>query len=329
MGKWLGIADETVFGTPVTPPTAFLDCLAIDLHPEREPAEVMSANFIGPTSAALGSYKIVGEVEISPNSENIMKLLKYLIAAPETQKDPLGDRWYHEYWPSDDLKFGTFYSVDAAQPDGANVLQFTSVIATEMRLEALLNAFVSTRFSLLGQKDTKVSKPSVGTFSTVKQFFSLDALLFWDLTGTVEEVNVRAISLTYSRAIPEDFMAMNDYLLAGFIPGEAKLEGSIDLIWKDWVAYQAFWGGVGGPAKAPARSQLSVVLVGPSLGGTGTYQYNRMRVQIPSVIITSIKQPIAGREFVTQTFEFKADRGTISTHNVICKVDLVNALATD
>jgi len=329
MGKWLGIADETVFGTPVTPPTEFLDCQSIDLHPERESAEVESSNFIGPTSAATGSYKILGETEIIPNSENILKLLKYLLGAPTTSQDGTDPRYKHQFWPLDTLKFATLYKVDEQLPDGVNALQYTSVIATELRLEAALNAFVSTRFSLFGQKDAKITKPTIGTFSAVKQFFSMNGKMYWDITGTLEETLISAMSLTYTREIPDDFYSMNDAFLKGFIPGAAKLEGSVDLLFKDWTAYEKFWGGTSAPISSPARAAMSFDFIGPALtGGSGEYEFNRLKALLPSLILPSVKEPFEGRGKVVQTVEFKADRGSVGGQTALWEVDLVNAIAS-
>jgi hypothetical protein len=199
-----------------------------------------------------------------------------------------------------------------------------------MRLEAAINAYLSTRYSLLGQVDAKVTLPvpTAADFSRVKQFFSMDGKMYWDITGTIEETNIAAVSLTYTREVPDDFYAMNDFLLKGLIPGPAKLEGSIDLVWLDWVAYEKFWGGASGPVQSPVRSAMSFDFLGPLLGGTGVYLNHRMKMLLPSVILTTINEPIGGRGKVIQTVEFKADVGEVDTNEIhLCEVQLVNTIA--
>ena len=323
MGKWLGIADETVFGTPVTPPTVFIDCASIDLHPERVPASVVTTNLIGPSTTAIGQYNIRGEVEVIPNSFNIAKLLKFLLGTPTSVNDG-GGRWKHTYLPSDTLKWGTMYKVDDQWPDGTNALQYISTICTSMRLEAALNAFVSTRFGLLGLKDAKVAKPTVGTFNATDQFFSLDGKMYWDITGTLEETNIAAVSLTYTREIPDDFLSMNEAFLRGFIPGNASVEGSVDLIFANWLAYEKFWGGSSGPAISPLPAAMMFDFTGAVLGGTGDYDYHRLKIKLPAVTLPSINEPVEGRDKIIQTVNFQANRGTVEAVSAICSMILTN-----
>lgn len=327
MVRWLGVVDETTFGTPVTPPTTFLDCQSIGIHPEREAVDPGVSGVIGPADLATGSYKVLGEVEIIPNSTTLLRLLKYLMGTPVSTQDGATARWKHVYKPSDTLKFGTMYKSDDNQPDGANALQYTSVIALDCRLEAALNAYVSARFSLFGQKDAKVAKPTLGTLSTTAQFFSLNGKMYWDITGTLEEANIRAVSLTYKRDVPDDFYSMNDAFLKGFLAGQATLEGSVDLIWKDWVAYEKFWGGSSGPVASPAKAAMSFDFFGPTLGGTGEYTNHRMKWRVPSIVLPSVEEPFEGRDAIIQTVNFQAARGTIDAATHLCAVDLVNEVA--
>ena len=328
MARYLGLADETVFGTPVTPPTTFLDCLSIALHPEREIVKIESSALIGSPAGEGGSYKMVGDVEINPSSENIAKMLKYLFGAPTSTQDGVESRWKHEYLPSDTLKFGTYYKVDEILPDETNCLQYTSVIPIECRLEAALNAPVSMTFSHLGQVDAKVALPTLGTIPTIKQFFSIEGKVYWDLTQSTEEANVDSVSLTYRRAVPDDFYAMNDAFLKGFLPGEASIEGSLDLIFKSWTAYEKFWGATSAPIQAPAYSILDIDFTGPALGGTGDYANHRMRWQLPAVRINAIDDPFERRDKIMQSVSFEGFRGTIGTDVTIVKVILANTIET-
>lgn len=327
MGRWLGIADEVTFGTPVTPPTDFRDCISIGLHPEREQMQVPSMATIGARAGKGGSYKIVGDIEIHPSSENIVKLLKYLFGAPTTTQDGVETRYKHEYIPSDTLLFGTMYKADDVQPDGANALQYTSVIVLSAALEAALNEPVSITFGCFGQKDAQVTKPTLGTIPTVEQFFSVKGKMYWDLTQTLEETNIDSVSLTYTRAISEDFYAMNDVFLKGFIPGEATLEGSVDLLFKSWDAYEKFWGATTAPVAEPALAQIELDFIGPTLGGTGDYEFHRMQWELPAVQITSIDDPFSARDKIMQTVAFKCIQGQIDTALMLCKVWLANTVA--
>jgi len=327
VGRWLGIADETVFGTPVTPPTLFLDCIAIGLHPEREPMKVPSMALIGPAAGKMGSYKILGDIEIHPSSENIAKLLKFVFGTPTTIQDSPNPIWKHTYVPSDVMKFGTLYKADDVQPDGVNALQYISVASLSCRLEAALDAPVSMTFGCFGQKDAKVTKPALGAVSTIAQFFSIQGKLYWDIAQATEEPNIDSVSLTYTRALAEDFYSMNDAFLKGFIPGEATIEGSLDLMFKSWEAYQKFWGGASGPVAEPAMAALSLDFTGPSIGGSGEFTNHRMKWQLPAVQIHSIDNPFRLRDKIMQTVTFSGVRGVIDATSLLCRVILINSIS--
>lgn len=329
MVRFLGIAEEATFGTPVTPPTTFLDCLSIGLHSEREAIDVESSAFIGGLSGMAGALKILGDIEIVPSSENIALLLKFMFGDPTTTEEDSNGRYLHEYLPDDDLVFGTFYKCDEAWPDASNALQYISVIPIEVRLEAALNAAVSMVFSCFGQKEAKVSLPNLGTIPSIQQFFSLQGKLYWDsdFSQGTEETWIDSISLSYKRSIPDDFFTMNDVFLKGLIPGFATLEGTLDLIFKDWTAMEKYWGNTDGPQAQPAYTTLDLDFHGPSLGGAGEYQYHSMRWQMPSVRILSTDEPFERRDKVIQTLNFKCYNGTIGSDTAMVKVTLANTMS--
>jgi len=285
---------------------------------------------IGPVAGKGGSYKVIGDVEIHPSSENIVKLLKYIFGAPTTTQDGAETRYTHEYVPSDTMKFGTFYKQDDVQPEqpATNGVQYTSMTGLSVSLEAALNAALSMTFGMFGQKDAKVSKPTLGTIPSIEQFFSVKGKLYWDdMTQATEETNIDSISLTYTRAIAEEFYAMNDAFLKGFSPGEATLEGTVDLLFLDWKAQELFWGGASAPVAEPALSVMDLDFTGPALGGTGEYTNHRMRWQMPAVQLTSIDDPFAMRDKIIQTVGFKCLRGTFDSVTTLVEVTLANTVA--
>jgi len=308
--RYLGIADETVFGTAVTPPTTFLDIKSNSMHPEREFISAPSMIYSGPIYMAPGQYKCVGDIALWASADNLMKLLRHMFTTSIDAAD--GSAWTHVYVPSDTLKFGTYYKVPSICAVTTSAHQFTSCIPTSMRIEARTGDPVSATFGMLAQKDAKVAVTALGAVSTVRPFFAIDGLLYWDIAKAVPLANVDSISLTYTRKIPDDAYAMTDYLLKCFVPGEGTLEGEMDIMFSDWDAQGYFWSGVSSaavPIQSPVAMALDLILSGDSSGGTSYTKYT-CRIQCPKIVLTAVDAPVELRDKIMQTVSFKGYRGT-------------------
>jgi len=330
MPRHLAIVDETVFGTAVSPPTTFLDVRSIGLHPEREFIAAPSMIYSGPQYMAPGQYKCVGDIAMYASADNLIKMLKYLMGAPTTSTDA-GGRYKHVFLPSDTLKFGTFYKVPDVCAVVASAHQFTSCIPISGRFEARTGDPLSATFSMLAQKDAKVTATALGTVSTVRPFFAIDGKIYWDLAESDEIASVDAISLTYARKVPDDMYAMTDYLLKCFTPGEGTLEGEMDLLFSDWNAQGMFWTGVkadAAPIQAPAAVALSLNFAGDVTGGAGEYTYYRLKIQAPKVVLTAVDAPIELRDKIMQTVSFKGYKGTVEGSSNLFAATLINKIAT-
>ena len=327
MVRYVGFADETEFGSPVTPPTDFLSAIRTDLHPERVEMEVQSMAILGNEDARVGTYKIVGDIELVPSSENVTKLLKWLMGGtPTPTQDPGEDRWKHVCYPSSSLKFGTVYvfpELGITPTDQA--IQYTSCIPLELAIEAALDEPVSFSFSMLGQKDTKVDKTELGTLPTVRQLFSLDAIVEMPDASDIS-AKVDSLSLSITREVPDDYYAMTDHLLKGFLGGNFSVKGSLDLLFNDFDALELFWGGATGPVKSPTETSLQVDLVGPTLGGAGDYANHLIRLELPKIILPSASAPVEQMNKIIQTVPFTAFRGTIDAGTHVCRLTVANTL---
>lgn len=333
MPRHLAIADETVFGSPITPPTVFLDVRTIGLHPEREFISAPSMIYSGPRYMAPGQYKCVGDIALYASADNLMKLFKHMFGGtPSSTQDGSTGNWSHVFTPSDTLKFGTYYKV----PDVCAVVlgaeQYTSCIPLSMRLEARTGDPLSATFSMLAQKDKYVVATALGTVSTVRPFFAIDGKIYPVQPGQTDELaNIDSISLTYSRKIPDDAYAMTDYLLKCFVPGEGTLEGEMDMMFTDWDAHGYFWTGVKTaiePIQAPVAAALDLDFNGDALPTPAVLLKYRLRVMCPKIVITAVDAPVELRDKIMQTVSFKGYIGTVSGGEHLLSATLQNRIAT-
>jgi hypothetical protein len=330
--RYLGIADETVFGTAVTPPTTFLDVKSITLHPEREFISAPSMIYSGPTYMAPAQYKCVGDIALWASADNLMKLFYHMFGGtPTSAQDALTGNYSHIFTPSDTLKFGTYYKVPSICAVTTSAHQFISCIPTSMRIEARTGDPVSATFSMLGQKDAKVAVTALGTVSTVRPFFAIDGKIYADQPAQGAELaNIDSISLTYSRKIPDDAYAMTDYLLKCFVPGEGTLEGEMDMLFSDWDAHGYFWSGVktdSAPIQAPTSVALDLDFNGDALPTPATLLKYRCRILCPKIAISSVNAPVELRDKIMQTVSFKGYRGTVSGGTHLLSATLQNRIA--
>lgn len=331
MPRHLAIADETVFGTAVTPPTTFLDVRTIGLHPEREFIAAPSMIYSGPQYMAPGQYKCVGDIAMWASADNLMKLFKHLFGGtPVSAQDGTTGNYSHIFTPSDTLKWGTYYKVPDVCATVVSAHQFISCIPISMRIEARTGDPVSATFSMLGQKDAKVAATALGSVSTVRPFFAIDGKLYWAQPGQTPEItNIDAISMTYTRKIPDDMYAMTDYLLKCFVPGEGTLEGEMDILFSDWDAHGYFWTGVSsgaGPIQAPVPVALELDLNGDALPTPAVLLKYRCRILCPNIVLTAIDDPIELRDKIMQTVSFKGYRGTVSGGTHLLSATLQNRI---
>lgn len=328
MARWLGIALETVFGTPVTPPATFLDCISIGLKPERETIEIDTGALIGMPDIAGGTYKIKGDIEIIPSSESIMQLLRFMFGASTPTEEDANGRYQHLFLPSDTLKFGTMYKQDDQWPEGTNGIQYTSCICDSLRMEFAKDAPITFTFGVLGQVDAKVAFTAMGTIPAIRQLYSFNAKIYEDLSESTEITNIDSISINYSREIPDDVHAMNDPLLKAFVPGSAKLEGSMDVLFNSWDRYEDFWGATTAPIADPVTKAIGINVDGPALNGVDPYDYHGFDVRMPNLLMTEISEPFERRDTIMQTVGFKGRRGVAEGANTALLAMIVyNSLA--
>jgi hypothetical protein len=333
MPRHLAIADETIFGTPVTPPTTFLDVRSIGLHPEREFISAPSMIYSGPRYMAPGPYKCVGDIALYASADNLMKLFYHMFGGtPVSAQDGTTGNYAHLFLPSDTLKWGTYYKIPDVCATITSAHQFTSCIPTSMRIETRTGDPVSVTFSMLAQKDAKVAATALGTVSTVRPFFSIDGKIFADQPAQGAELaNIDSISMTYTRKIPDDEYAMTDYLLKCFVPGEGTLEGEMDMLFTDWEAHGYFWSGVKtdtAPIQAPAPVALDLDFNGDALPTPAVLLKYRCRILCPKIVVTSVDMPVELRNKVMQTVSFKGYQGTVSGATALLSATLQNRIVS-
>jgi hypothetical protein len=324
MARYLGIEDESTFGTPVTPPTVFLDVEKIGLHAERNEVSAQGMTPLGPLATMPGEYKITGDIVMAPSSVNIMKFLKYLVG-DATTTDDASSHYKHVFDPESTLYFGTMYKgLEFCAGTAADMLQYTSTICISSRWELARGAPAKVTFGMFGQKDAKVTAIAMGTLSTVRPFFSLDATLYWDIAEAEEITNIDSISFNFNRSVADDAYAMNDPFLKCFLGGAPEANGEMDVIFNNWDAYENFWGATSGPVAQPANVALVIELTGPSLGGAGEFANHDLKIQCPAVAVNAIDDPVELRNKILQTCSLSCARGQISSDTVLARFTVHN-----
>lgn len=327
MTRYVAMQDTVTFGSdPVGVPEVFLDALRATLHPERDTVKAEGMATLGTPSGMVGNYKVTGEIEILPSSDNILKLLKWIFGEwTDYEKDAAEDVYKYVFYPSDVKTFGCIWVMPDV-PDDINAKLNISCIPTEMTIEGSIGEPISTTFTILGLKDKKVEAPVIGTISSTRQFFSIDAELEVDGTDTFP---LDSFSLHYRRPVVDDFYQMDDPFLQGFILGQPEFSGDIDLLFKDWLAYEKFWGAASAPVAKPAKILLKLTLLGDATTGTGEFANHTLKLELPAVMITNVDDPVEKRDKIIQSMSIDAVNGTIDSVVTMVRLTMICTVASN
>ena len=329
MVRYTGIAPETTYGTPVTPPTIFLDCKSNTLHPDRETIMIDTSQPTGTPYGTVAGYKIIGDTVIFASAENCLQFFKHIFGEPTTTQDTTSGRYKHVFNCVDDVPTATVYKrVENVGTALTKMQQYISCGITKLKIECSKGNPLQLTASWLGQKDAAVDNIALGTIPTCRQFTAMDAKVYWDVAQSIEMVNVDSISMTLTREINDDTAPFNGAFMQGCLRKAPKLEGEMDLIFDTEVAREAFWGAATGPEARPEVKALSLKFIGDSLGGTAPWDKYAVQFDAPAIILKSLGDPVELRNTVKQSVSFEGYVATIDAISTLLQATVYNKVAT-
>jgi len=305
MVKWLGIAEETTFRTPVTP-VEFVKFIRDSINPDWAKVKLEESARRFAEAKIPGPYKEAGDIELYIDAQSITKFLKWLTGSVTTTSDGLATpvAYRHEFTPANSIKS---FTLEINPEVGTYSRQLAGCAITSLAIEAVAREPVTGTISVL------VAEPKLITPSTFGSFVNKDVLWFQQgkvsLAGSPISGRVEAFRCTYENAIADDAFVIGDMFLPAIRLEGASLVGEMDLAFTDWSYYQRFFGKAGAttPQTAPEEVAIRLELTGRSTGSTAAgFENYKITIDLPKSSLDTTNANVDRRARIVQRLGFEA-----------------------
>jgi len=311
MARYLGIAKETVYGTPVTP-TKFIDIVKEGLGADQEILLDETVRGRDYYKQSAGPVKIGGGFDFFCAPENgIGQLLYYTLGAVDSAKQGETSAYLHTITPADDPPSLTIEkgldSVTGLQYPGCKISKLTLKTAKKAKLSASVEAVGKT------EKVVSLSTPS---WSNLPDFtFTQGAYKLNNVAcGEVVAIEARIIN-----ALKEEEYRPGTRVISKLPVGSRRIEGKLDLEFVDKTQLERFYGAAAAIEPQDTLTGISLDLKWEGAVIEGAYKYY-LQIEIPEIYYSTAKAHLDRRELIAQSVEFQAIYNATATYAVRAKL---------
>jgi len=303
LAKFVGIAEETTYGTPVTA-SEWIDINSESVNPDHAWIDVETAGSRALMNRIPGPYRVSGDIVYVVNPDNITKMLKWLCGSVTTSDDGGSPAvaYKHEFTaPSSSIKS---FTLEISPDVGNQSRQIAGCAVRSLAFDAPeARGIVSVTATILGQKETLIT-PSTPTFSTLRPFAFFDGSL--KVAGS-EIADAEAFSITLENDIPDDVHVLGSRFLPGIRLQGFTVTGSMDVAFTSWDLYKRFFGSATatGPQVIPETVSIELTLTGDETGSSVTgFENYQLKIEIPKATLDSSEANIDSRSRIVQSLGF-------------------------
>jgi len=311
MARYLGIAKETVYGTPVTP-TKFIDIVKESIGADQEVlvGETVRGRDFYKQSA--GVVKVSGGFDFFVAPENgIGQLLFQCLGAVSSAQQGGTAAYLHTITPADEPPSLT---VEKGM-DAITGLQYPGCKIAKITLKSVRKEKLSVSVEVVG-KTEKVVSLSTPSWSNLPDFtfaqgtFKINTVACGDIVG-IEASIINAL-------LGEEYRPQSR-VISKLPVGSRRVEGRFDLEFADKDELERFYGA--GAATEPQDTLAGTALDLKWEGATieGAYKYY-LQLEIPQVYYTTAKAVLNKRDLILQGVEFKAIYDATATYAIKAKL---------
>jgi len=311
MARYLGVAKETVYGTPVTP-TKFIDIVKEGLGADQEIllAETVRGRDYYKQSA--GVVKVSGGFDFFVAPENgIGQLLLFCLGDVDSEQQGETDAYLHTITPVEDQPS---FTVEKGL-DNITGLQYPGCKISRLTLKSVRKEKLSCSVEAIGQTE-KVVSLSTPSWSNLPDFtftqgtYKIDTVACGDIIG---------IEARISNALQGDEFRPQSRVISKLPAGLRTVDGRFDIEFVDEAQLEKFYG-----AAAATEPQLDLTGVALDLKWEGAviedpYKYY-LQLEIPQIYYTTAKAVLSKRDLIVQGVEFKAIYDATSTYAIRAKL---------
>lgn len=289
LNGFLGIKQESAFGTQGTPATVYEDIISETIKSDNAILTPKTCNGQRALKRVLpGPYKANGDINLLANPEGVLPwLLKGLFGQVSTS-DLGGGAYSHVFAPLNNSALPSFtIHVDRL----AGAIDFVGSSVSSIEWTGNVDEEVKIAASVMTQKPIRVSK-QVATIN------DLDPLVWADCTVTLNSVadtNIENLSIKISNDIEQVSTHNGTRFVKRNVAKDFSVEGSCQMEFNDEVQLQRFWGAAS--CTSPQRAVLTNVLQFKyvsltQIGSSG--QYYTMQWDVPMAIWTAGEATLTG-----------------------------------
>jgi len=306
--KWIGIAEETEYGTKVVTPVKSLTYGTLELEPDQglidvEESERMIAQVV------TGPFKGGGSLGLYARPDTIGHFLKWVLGGVTSSQQGGTTMYKHTFSLAETIKSFTLSDNERQSTLDSRIL--AGCLVKALTLEAPARELVTCDMDLIYAWEDLEAKPTKGTLSSLRPFVfhDLTTLKFDETTFTAE-----SFSLKVENDIPDDTQDLGSRKLTEILLGGTDITGEFEAKFKSWDMRKRFYGAVTAtePQEDLTLQQLEILPTGEA-SGIPTYPNYTLHAILPKVAITENPAPASKREILKQTFSFKAykDEGNV------------------
>jgi len=316
MARYIGIAEETTYGTAVSP-VEFVDILRERVRPERGLIHELTAARRAGTVTVPGGFHSAGDIELLIDAQSITKFLKWLLGSvTTTADDPAAPVAYkHEFTPADSLPS---FTLEIGPEVAGNARQIPGCASRSLRIEAVAREIVRGTLGVLGQSENIVTESSP-TYVNINPFVFHRAVLLVD--GAEQAGIIEAVRLTIENDIPDDAYVLGSMFLPGIRLQGLSVSGDMDIAFTSWDFYQKFLGGTS--PSDPTKLSLELKITGAKTdSAVAGFENYLLRVILPRVYLDTSEANFDARDRIIQRCAFTARHD--ETSGYIVKVEVIN-----
>lgn len=237
---WIGTAEEVTYGTPVNPPTKFLEVLEESIMGKQSVISKPSLRSVSQKNRVKGKKSVEGSFSFQMMYEGAERILKHAMGSVSTGM-PTGGYYTHTFALAQTLPTGLTIYVNR---DGANIgansaFQYEGCQIAKLTFKQSIEDFLTVEAEIVGEDWTNVAVVSP-TFPT---FIGVDwaHTLYYQLAVGTTSLKCEDFELTLDNGLATDRYWLGSVLRKGFgRSGPRKITGKMTVEFESLAEYNFY-----------------------------------------------------------------------------------------
>jgi len=305
MARYLGIAKEAAWGTPVAP-TKFIDIVKESLGADQEILLDDTVRGRDYYKQSAGAVKVGGGFDFFVAPENgIGQLLYFALGAVSSAQQGGTSAYLHTITPADDPPS---FTVEKGL-DAVTALQYPGCKIAKLVLKTVRKEKLSASVDVVG-KTEKVASLSTPSWSNLPDFtftqgtYKLNTVANGDIVGA----EIRILN-----ALKEEEYRAGARVIGKLPVGARRVEGKFDLEFTDKAQLERFYGAASATEPQATLTGVSLDFLWTAGVIEGAYNYS-LGLEIPQIYYSTAKAVLNKRDLIMQGVEFHAIYDATATY---------------